>query len=347
MTEGTREPGPSSPQILVSICIPAYDRPHLLERALHSVTSDSASEDEPHRIQIVVSDASRDSESGEVSRRALARWPGPSCYSHNKDRLGLVGNFNQCVLLARGRFVLILHDDDYLLPGAGGALVQAVTEFGDRDRVLLFGVKVVNSDGRILRRQGFPSQRYLPPRAAVRRALSESSFVRFPAIVVRRDAYSDVGLFDPDLGNPTDLDMWIRLFSQFGVNCMPQTTCAYYVHDEAATSAMFDAATVDTIMRIFDRAAADGVLPERDVRRSQTRWFHQFILGGAVRQLRNSDTAAAARILALFQLQEVRALGWSGRWLAVRLAVSGLVRLPSPLGARVARGVGRMATWRP
>jgi hypothetical protein len=44
------------------------------------------------------------------------------------------------------------------------------------------------------------------------RVLSRSSFVRFPALVVRRDAYQQAGSFDESVGGFADVDMWRRVF---------------------------------------------------------------------------------------------------------------------------------------
>ena len=83
---------------------------------------------------------------------------------------------------------------------------------------------------------------------------------------------------------------------------------------------MFTPPTIERLMRIFDRAADLGVLTPSEVRGGQSAWFHKFILAGAYRSLEAHDRAAAAQIMRLFDLREVRRLGPSVRWLPVRLA---------------------------
>lgn len=318
----------------LSICIPTYNRPDLFERALRSAQTlpERAAED----VELIVSDNSTDDRTEEVARKLLSNWPGRTNYVRNRPGVGAEPNFNRCLELANGRYILILHDDDYLLPSGPAQLLRAIATATDRDRVLLFGVHVVDEHERVRRRQVFRSETYLPPPRALRQVLSKSSFVRFPAIVVRRDAYEEVGPFDMSLSvrNPTDFDMWIRLFSRFGVRCLPQVSCAYTVHSGALTETMFAPPTVSTLAGIFERVARQGVLPERTVRRCERDFFAQFLLGATVRRLRVRDREGAQRVLALFRLPEVGAAGPSLRWAPVRIALTVLVLTGVPLPTR-------------
>ncbi len=240
--------------------------------------------------------------------------------------------------------MLILHDDDYLLPTGTAAILAATHTAAERDAALLFGVRVVDGDGRLRRHQCFKHEHYLSPPDAVTRLLSDSSFVRAPAIVIRRQAFATVGRFDETVGNPTDFDMWLRIFSRFGVRCLPTTISAYSVHEEAATTTMFTAESVRTTLKIFDRAAATGLLAPHVLRTCAADFFHQFILAGAGRRLGAGDCRGAADIMALFQMPEIRALGVSRRWRPVRICMQRLVGLPARLSRAVA-GALQYRSW--
>jgi hypothetical protein len=303
---------------LLSIAMPTRNRPELLERALASVIE--ATGPVARQVEVAVSDGSTDEASGEVVRRMLADWPGGHRYVWNRPALSLPGNMNRATGLATGTWVLQLHDDDLLRPGACRAVLDAVGRIGPDERVLLFGVDVVTLDGAVRRRQTFRRERYLPPAEALKRVLRNSSFVRLPAAVVHRAAFEEEGEFEATLGPACDTDMWMRLFSRYGVRCMPQTTCAYTVHEAATTTGMWNQETVQACLRIFDRAVARGVAPEGSIRRWESDFFHQFILGGAYRRLRRRQRAEARGVLRLFDLPEVRHLGVSPKWLPVRAA---------------------------
>jgi len=302
-----------SGQPLLSITMPTRNRPQLLERALRSVVGAVAPV--AGQVEVAVSDGSDDEASGRVVRRLLPGWPGGHRYVWNRPALPLVENMNRAVEISTGQWVMQLDDDDYLLPGAGAAMLEAIGRAGPGEAVLLFGVEIVDGNG-VRQRE----QRYLEPEQALRRLLRNSSFVREPTAVVRRAALEREGLFDTSVGDATDTDMWVRLFSRYGVRCLPQATCAYTIHEAAATTGMWNPRTIRANAEIFDRAVARGVVPEPTIRRWQADWYHQFILAGAYRRLRRGRRAEAREVLRLFDLPDVRGVGVSPKWLPVRAA---------------------------
>jgi hypothetical protein len=127
-------------------------------------------------------------------------------------------------------------------------------------------------------------------------------------------------LFDTSVGEATDTDMWVRLFSRYGVRCLPHTICAYTIHEGASTDGMWNPDTIRAAQEIFDRAVAVQLVPESTIRRWQADFVHQFILAGAYRRIRVRRMAEGQDVLRLFELPEVRRLGISPKWLPVRAA---------------------------
>jgi glycosyltransferase involved in cell wall biosynthesis len=303
---------------LLSITMPTRNRAELLERALGSVLRAMAPV--AAQVEVTVSDGSDDDASGQVVHRLMDGWPGGCRYVWNRPALGLTQNMNRSVELASGEWVQQLDDDDGLLPGAGPAMIEAIDAAGADEAVLVFGAEIVNEHGMRRRAQRFRRERYLEPRQALRRLLRNSSFVREPMVVVRRAALGREGLFDTTVGGPSDTDMWVRLFSRYGIRCVPRSTCAYTIHESAATTGMWNSGTIRHLGDIFDRAVAQQVVPERTIRRWQADFLHQFILAGAYRRLRVRRRADAREVLRLLDLPEVQRLGPSPKWLPVHAA---------------------------
>jgi hypothetical protein len=304
---------------LLTIAIPTYQRADLLVRCLASAVPAETSTS--GMIELVVSDNSRDSDSEELVRRFAASCAIPLRYYRNPLGTGAVRNFNYCIERAKGQYNLILHDDDYLLQGAVDGLVRTLQSVDHaRDKVLLFSVDVADLSGKVIRHQWFREDRFLPPPAALRRLLAAPSFVRFPALVVQNAAYRAVDGFRVSAHTTCDFDMAVRLFSRFGVRCLPQVTAAYSVHPGGITTTVFTPHTIALNLRNFGIARSTGVLDAVTVDRLQRRWFHQFILAGTWRALKAHDHDAARRVYALFDLPGIRALGISLRWLPVRAA---------------------------
>ena len=298
----------------------------MLARALRSVDRYAMSAPD---VELLVSDNDPDSTES-VARPLLAVWPGPTRYLAHRPNIGMVANFNQCVSAASGEWILILHDDDYLLPGALERILATVRTPGARSPVRLFGTSIVDECQRLRRHQRPRAPGYLPPCAAVERVLTNSSFVRFPSMVVRRDAYQAVGPFRDGLDGTEDVAMWVALFSRYGVCLESSVVSAYSVHPQADTSGMFRASTLGHLLAMFEEVRRSGMLPERQLDRARRSYLEQFILAGTYRQVVAGQRDEARRVLALLDLPAMADVGRSAHWAPVAWLLDRLVRLPSP-----------------
>ena len=334
--------GANPDAISLTIGIPTYRRPSLVVRAIRSAIA--SSEAFVGSVELIVSDNSPEVTS-DICQSELLQWPGRAVYLANRPTIGMVPNLNQCIARAQGRYVLLVHDDDYLLPGATGAVLAETEAAANSAAVLLFGVRVVDVEGRVRRQQVFTREQYLSPAQAMVRVLSDPSFIRAPGIVIRRDVFSTLGMFDHTLGNPNDFEMWLRIASRFGVRCLPATISAYSVHEAAATTRTFTVETVRTNLEIFDRAAALPVVSEPLVRMCEADWFCQFFLAGVSRRLGAEDRDGARAIMALFDLPEIRALRFSPACRLARTAADVLVAMPPLLSRAIARRLQYRGAW--
>src|SRR4051812_20461911 len=103
---------------LVTVAIPTRDRARLLKRSL-----DSALGQTYENLQIIVSDnASKDSTAQVLCEYKDSRLV---LLKHEVD-VGMTGNWNSCVEAARGKYFLLLSDDDFLESTAIEKLVKAI-----------------------------------------------------------------------------------------------------------------------------------------------------------------------------------------------------------------------------
>ena len=124
---------------LITIAIPTFRRPSLLLHALHSCFV------QDHRpLELDIGD---DLPGHETERliQSLPVPPGLSLrYFRNRPSLGQVGNVNRLFARARGARLMLLHDDDVLLPGAVTALNHS---FSLSDAVIAaYGIQEVITD---------------------------------------------------------------------------------------------------------------------------------------------------------------------------------------------------------
>lgn len=311
---------------LLSVCVPTFNRPALVARAIESIVAAAASASD--EVEIVVSDNSA-AVSERACREALAGWPGQSTYLGNAENIGLAGNLNQCIARAQGRYIVFVHDDDVMLPGAMSPLLARLRAPEADDPVLMFGVHVRDSAGQVIRKQEFCRDERISAADALERLLADNGIAWFPGLVVRADAYAAVGPFDAAVGNATDLAMWVQLFGRFGIHCIAAPISGYTVHPGSATqSTGLDRGALLSLGAIFDRARALNVLPRRVVAHCQAQFVHQVILGAAYADLRAGNRRAARRVLSLFGEPAMRGLRPPLEWLPARWISGLLVRLP-------------------
>ena len=105
---------------LITISIPTHRRPSLLLHALYSCLLQ-----EYRPLEIDISDDSPSAET-EAIVRSLTLPEGISLrYWRNSPSLGQAGNVNKLFAEARGAKLILLHDDDALMPGAVSVLHDA------------------------------------------------------------------------------------------------------------------------------------------------------------------------------------------------------------------------------
>lgn len=93
-----------------SICIPTYNRAHVLDRAVDSALAQGFSDYE----LLVVDNASTDN-----TTEILAHYSDPRLrVIRNPSTVSMPENHNICIDLARGEWIVILHSDDRLRPDA-------------------------------------------------------------------------------------------------------------------------------------------------------------------------------------------------------------------------------------
>jgi glycosyltransferase involved in cell wall biosynthesis len=303
--------------VSLSISIPAYNRPKWLVRTLESITS--CSQFAINDIEIIISDDSPDRACAEIVEMTLKNWTGRWKYFHNTPALGMANNWNRCLQLSSGQYILVIHDDDFLVDKGVENILETIKNIKENKNVLLFGVNVVDSNGRIMKKQCFRKKVYLEPKEAIQKLTSNSSFVRFPGIVVNKDCFKDVGYFRSDVGGVADLEMWIRLLSQYGLLCIPLETSAYTVHSSALTMDMFNKSVIEQLLERFSQVEKLNLLNQKELEKCKASFLNQFILAGTFRQIRRYNLDKATQIMDLFKIPQIKKMQNSLKWTSLRL----------------------------
>lgn len=300
---------------ILSICIPAFNRPEWFRRSLISITQ--CNSNSRRKFETVIADDSDTRNCEKISEAVLTNlsWR----YEHHPISLGMAENWNRTMSLSKGEYIVILHDDDFFIRrGLDQLLHKLENPEIQKYSVLLFGSVVVDEQERILKRQIFSSDLYLTSRQALTKLFSDSSFVRFPALVVKRSAIKAVGDFRPVWREPCDVEMWLRLFKQYGVYCCRETTVAYRVHSQALTMGAFNPETISLLLGLFGELESTNILNSMEIKRCKNLFFHQFILAGSWRQLRRKKWRKFLKVMNLFETLKKENLRCPMRWLVIK-----------------------------
>jgi len=98
---------------LVSIVIPTYKRPYFLKQAIDSALNQEGFNN--YEVIVVDNKAVDISNKTTKTEQLISSYNSSNLfYYKNEQNLGMTGNWNRCIELARGKWITILHDDDYL-----------------------------------------------------------------------------------------------------------------------------------------------------------------------------------------------------------------------------------------
>jgi N-acetylglucosaminyl-diphospho-decaprenol L-rhamnosyltransferase len=181
----------------LSYCVVSHERRRLLRYCLDAIARERASV--PFATEVLVLDNASADGSAEAARAH------PATTDVIAQRAPASRGANAAALLERaeGRFCMFLDDDSELEPGATAALHEALAE---RPRAGAACATLVLPDG-TTRPNG---RRWWPPARGER--ISRVRTCRSAAVLVRRDAATAVGSFDPHLGDgAAEADFWRRL----------------------------------------------------------------------------------------------------------------------------------------
>ena len=123
----------SSTAPFISILIPTYNRARLLPQTLESVAAQAG---ELHDVEIIVSDDGSKDETPQVLRVFRTEHPNLQIsVFHHTQNLGGPGNWAFLLEKARGEFVYLLSDDDWIAPNFLGEYKKVLKGYPDLDIV--------------------------------------------------------------------------------------------------------------------------------------------------------------------------------------------------------------------
>ncbi|MDD1653051.1 MAG: glycosyltransferase, partial [Methanomicrobiales archaeon] len=130
-------------------------------------------------------------------------------YLRNDRNLGLFGNCNRCIEIARGKYLHILHSDDTIPPEFTATCVAFLEAHPDVG--MTFTGAQVEAAGTVTAVDYAGSTEVYPPPEGFRRILRDRNVVVCPSVMARREVLLRHGGFPPEYPYASDLALWLRI----------------------------------------------------------------------------------------------------------------------------------------
>ena len=215
----------STPEPVVSVCIPAYAAQDFIAATIASVRAQTFTD-----FEVIVMDDCSPDQTAELARAAAGEDP-RFTVTVNERNLGPVENWNAVVARARGRYVKLLCSDDMITPDCLEREVAAL-DAHPRAAIACARRNVLDPDGRVLfANRGLQGlQIGLMNGHAAIRAMVKAATTPFgePSVVLlRRLAVLEVGPFTDRYGTLIDCEYYARLLRSWDVVSIDATLGAF------------------------------------------------------------------------------------------------------------------------
>jgi len=232
---------------LVSICMPLYNGAEFLMEALESVSSQTYP-----KIEVIVSDDNSQDNSIKIAEDFL-RSTSFSYKIFPHERYGIAGNWNFSISQSSGKYIKFLFQDDLLEPECVEKMVELAEK--DDDIGLVFspremfitpghennsGCLQVYNYGKDLHK----SWSKLTEIQSGENLLADPNFFNNPInkigepsnVLIKKEIFEHIGLFDPELRQTLDLDMWFRIMCHYKIGFVDRYLVKFRVHPKQASN---------------------------------------------------------------------------------------------------------------
>jgi glycosyltransferase involved in cell wall biosynthesis len=210
----------------VSVVIPTYNRTRWLAETIESVLGQTFSD-----LEVVVGD---DASTTENPGAVVAQFDDPRLrYVRFGENAGIVRNFNRCIELADGEYVLALGDDDTAHPELIERTVAAL-DANPGVGVAHTAFDLIGPEGDLVQGDvnwtgNLTADAIETGDEFVRWSMGASCRICSSTALIRRSALPP-GIFDQDEFPPFDFGLWLRMALDWGFAFIAEPLCRYRIH---------------------------------------------------------------------------------------------------------------------
>ncbi|WP_271251632.1 glycosyltransferase [Pseudanabaena sp. Chao 1811] len=215
----------------ISVVIPSYNHEKYISEALQSVLDQTYKD-----FEIVITDDG----SSDKSVNLIKEFTDPRIklfvFSENK---GACLTVNNCIENSTGKFIALLNSDDVFLPNKLEIQLNFLNSHPEIGAVFSYA-KIINDNSDDFEGEHFYKNIFIQPNRNRFEWLNyffyNGNCLCHPSILIRRECYENVGLYDPRFAQLPDFDFWIRLCQKYEIHIIPEELICFRVRDNEANA---------------------------------------------------------------------------------------------------------------
>jgi len=234
----------------ITVAIPTYNRVKYLPQAVQSVLDQTFKDFE----LLIVDNASTD-ETADIVRSFKDKR---IVYHQNEQNIGMINNWNRCIDFSKGKYLIILGDDDKLYPNFLEESYKTHKLYPNLGFSFSHCNKV-DVNGLYLNRWGYDflpagysrGRNYLHYTVKFGCNLTNSS-----TVLSNKNVFNEVGKFEAEYATNTfDFNMWIKIAAKFDVYFIDKVLSDYRIHPDQVSELHWrknKTGKIGTYLEIYD-----------------------------------------------------------------------------------------------
>jgi glycosyltransferase involved in cell wall biosynthesis len=235
--------GSDSTLPLVSVCIPTFNAARWILNCVESARAQSYP-----RLEVLIIDDESTDETVELIRsidderiRLVV----------NEQNIGLARNWNKCVEMSRGDFIKFLFHDDILYPDCVEKMMRLL--LSNKNVGLVFSPRDIIVEGdpeSKLTKIWLQNCTTLHTRFQKLEPVNHGRglFVQYlqrgfrgnwigepSSVLIRKECFTRLGLFNPNLYQVCDVEMWLRIMFSYDIGFLPEKVTAFRFHSDSTS----------------------------------------------------------------------------------------------------------------
>jgi len=243
-------------QPLVTVVVISYNHSLFIRENLDSIKNQTYG-----NIQLIVGDDASPDHSASV----IDEWLQENSYSAEKNfhtqNTGLAAMLNECIALAKGKYIKLLAADDFLHPDAIEKCVSRLENLGEEYGMVFTNTHTVDNDSTIIQDiADYDALGNIDPHL-FRKELIRGNRIAALTVLLRTHALRETGKYDTRF-IVDDYFRWLKISEKYLIAYIPEKLAYYRMHPENISKVKAEKIEMETILlqMMFDK---DGQIRDR------------------------------------------------------------------------------------